>query len=151
MSRDAQGQRVLIASDHAGFVLKETLRAMLQQDGYEVADLGVDSATASSDYPDQAHRLCDGITAGEAPVGILICGSGVGMSIAANRHAGVRAALCADSYTAGVSRMHNNANVLCLGSRVVGVGIAEQIVRTFLGTPFEGGRHQRRIEKLEIK
>jgi ribose 5-phosphate isomerase B len=140
---------ILIASDHAGFELKRKVRAYMEARGLAVCDLGVDSE-ASVDYPDFAHRLAAGISADEGELGILICGTGIGMSMTANRHPGVRAALCHDAYTAEMARRHNDANVLCLGGRVLGAGVAEQVVDVFLGTPFEGGRHQRRVGKIEI-
>lgn len=138
---------ILVASDHAAFELKQRLVAFLREMRHEVDDLGVDG-TDSVDYPDFAHRLADGVERGDGVQGILICGTGLGMSMAANRHAGIRAALCHDAYTAEMARRHNDANVLCLGARVLGIGVAEQIVRVFLSTPFEGGRHQRRVDKI---
>lgn len=139
---------ILIASDHAAFDLKQHLVAFLKEMHHEVHDLGVERVE-SVDYPDFAHRLAEGIQRGDAVQGILICGTGLGMSMAANRHAGIRAALCHDAYTAAMARKHNDANVLCLGARVLGAGVVEQIVRVFLSTPFEGGRHQRRVDKIE--
>ncbi len=139
---------ILIASDHAAFDLKQHLVAFLKEMHHEVGDLGVDQIE-SVDYPDFAHRLAEGVQRGDGVQGILICGTGLGMSMAANRHAGIRAALCHDAYTAAMARKHNDANVLCLGARVLGVGVAEQVVRVFLSTPFEGGRHQRRVDKIE--
>lgn len=140
---------ILVASDHAAFELKQHLVAFLKEMNQEVEDLGVDRIE-SVDYPDFAHRLAEGIERGDAVRGILICGTGLGMSMAANRHTGIRAALCHDAYTAEMTRRHNDANVLCLGARVLGIGVAEQIVTIFLNTPFEGGRHLRRVEKIEI-
>lgn len=140
---------ILIASDHAAFDLKQHLVAFLKEMGHEVKDLGVERIE-SVDYPDFAHRLAEGIDRGDGVQGILVCGTGLGMSMAANRHAGIRAALCHDAYTAAMARKHNDANVLCLGARVLGTGVVEQIVRVFLSTPFEGGRHQRRVDKIEI-
>jgi len=140
---------ILIASDHAAFDLKAHIVAFLKEMNHEVEDLGVERVE-SVDYPDFAHRLAEGIGRGDGAQGILICGTGLGMSMAANRHAGIRAALCHDAYTAAMARKHNDANVLCLGARVLGVGVAEQVVRVFLSTPFEGGRHQRRVDKIEI-
>ena len=104
--------------------------------------------TASTDYPDYAHRVADAVAAGRG-LGLLVCGTGVGMSMAANRHAGVRAALCADTFSARMTRLHNDANVLCLGARVVGGGLAQDIVDAFFGAEFEGGRHARRVSKIE--
>jgi len=140
---------ILIASDHAAFDLKQHLVAFLKGMHHEVDDLGV-RRMESVDYPDFAHRLAEGVGRGDGVQGILICGTGLGMSMAANRHAGIRAALCHDAYTAAMARKHNDANVLCIGARVLGIGVAEQVVRVFLSTPFEGGRHQRRIDKIEV-
>lgn len=140
---------ILIASDHAAFEMKQHLVKFLKELNHQVEDLGVDKME-SVDYPDFAHRLAEGVARGDAVRGILVCGTGLGMSMAANRHAGIRAALCHDAFTAEMTRRHNDANVLCLGARVLGFGVAEQIVRIFLDTPFEGGRHQRRVEKIEI-
>jgi len=139
---------ILIASDHAGFRLKRQLVEFLSDRGETTLDLGVED-DHSVDYPDYAHRLASAIEAGEADRGILICGTGLGMSMSANRHPGIRAALCHDAYTAEYARRHNDANVLCLGGRVLGPGVAEQIVEIFLDTAFEGGRHQRRVDKIE--
>lgn len=136
---------VFIASDHAGFDLKEILKHDIAALGCSVKDLGPKD-TASVDYPDFAHALAKEIS-GNAK-GILICGSGIGMSIAANRHKHIRAALCHNGLEASLTRRHNNANVLCLGARIIGVEVAKDIVKTFLTTEFEGGRHQTRIEKL---
>ncbi len=139
---------ILIASDHAGLELKRHLVGFLGERGLEVRDLGAFDGR-SVDYPDFAHELARRVASGEADRGILICGTGLGMSMAANRHPGVRAALCHDAYTAGMARRHNDANVLCLGARVLGTGVAEQVAAVFLDTPFEGGRHLRRVHKIE--
>ena len=139
---------VLLAADHAGYDLKQDLSRHLVDLGYQVSDLGTDSA-ASVDYPDFAHRLADAIERGEADRGILCCGAGIGMCMAANRHAGVRAANCLDERMASLAREHNDANVLCLGSRLMDADQAKKIVWTFLETPFGGGRHGRRVEKIE--
>lgn len=141
------GRTVVIASDHAGFELKQALVRMLADDGVEVIDLGPDS-TDSVDYPDFGHKLAGQIADGAAETGVLVCGSGIGMSIAANRHAGVRAALCHDGLSARLSRQHNDANVLVLGGRLIGEETARDCLREFLETDFEGGRHARRVEKL---
>ena len=139
---------IVIASDHAGVDLKARIVELVSQIGHEVRDLGpVD--TTSVDYPDFAHAVARAVETGEAERGILVCGTGIGMSLAANRHPQVRAALCHDAFTAEMARCHNDANVLCIGSRSTGPGVAEQIVRIFLETSFEGGRHQRRVEKIE--
>lgn len=140
--------KIIIASDHGGFELKEALREALAGWGVETFDAGCHDAN-SVDYPDYAHQVATAVERGEYDRGVLVCGTGIGMSIAANRHAGVRAALCGDCYSAEMTRGHNDANVLCLGARVVGKGHAIKILRTFLDTPFEGGRHARRLEKLD--
>lgn len=140
---------IVIASDHAGVELKAQIVALVEKTGHEIRDLGPQD-TNSVDYPDYAHAVANAVTANEADRGILICGTGIGMSMSANRHPGVRAALCHDAYTAEMARRHNDANVLCLGARVTGDGVAEQAVRVFLGTDFEGGRHRRRIGLIEI-
>jgi ribose 5-phosphate isomerase B len=139
---------IVIASDHAGVDLKARIVELIGEAGLEVQDLGP-ADTASVDYPDFAHAVAGAVARGEAERGILICGTGIGMSLAANRHPEVRAALCHDAFTAEMARRHNNANVLCIGARSTGPGVAEQIVGIFLETAFEGGRHQRRVEKIE--
>jgi len=140
--------RLAAASDHAGFPLKNHLVAWLSARGHEVIDLGTHSAE-STDYPDFAHEVARRIASGEIERGLLVCGTGIGMSIAANRHAGVRAARCLTEYDARMARAHNDANVLALGERVTGAGLAEAILETFLATAFEGGRHARRVQKIE--
>lgn len=137
-----------IACDHAGLALKEQLKRVLSELGVGFEDLGTTSE-ASTDYPDYAHKLARGIVAGRYDLGMLICGSGIGMSIAANRHPGVRAAVCTESYAARLTRLHNDANVLCLGARIVGPGVAEEILRAFLAGSFEGGRHAARVAKID--
>lgn len=137
--------KVVIGSDHGGFSLKEVILSLLQELGHEILDVGCHDLE-SVDYPGFANLVCDKISSAEADMGILICGTGIGMSMAANKHNGIRAALCSEQYTARMSREHNDANVLCIGERTTGPGIAEEIVRTWLSTPFGGGRHQRRIE-----
>ncbi len=139
---------IVTASDHAGLPLKRLVIRYLADQGLEVEDFGTKDEEAV-DYPDFAHRLAERVAGGEGVRGILICGTGLGMSMAANRHPGVRAALCHDAYTAEMARRHNDANVLCMGARVLGSGVAEQIVDLFLATPFEGGRHERRVCKIE--
>ncbi len=141
---------IVIGCDHAGFALKETCRAHLERAGrHRVVDLGV-FGTDSCDYPRIAHRVAGAVSAGEYPVGILVCGSGLGMSMAANRHRGVRAALCHNLFSARMCRRHNDANILALGGRVTGVDLALEIVDTFLDTGFEGGRHRRRVDQIEV-
>lgn len=141
-------ERLVIACDHGGFALKQSLMEPLARLGVEIVDLGVGSLEPV-DYPDKADELCAAILSGAAERGVLVCGTGIGMSIAANRHKGIRAALCTDPYSAKMSRAHNDANVLCLGGRVIGPGLAEEIVRAFLQGTFEGGRHRRRLDKIE--
>ncbi len=139
---------VAIAADHAGFVLKGELVAVLAANGYQALDLGTDGPE-SVDYPDIAERLVLAIRDGRAARGVLICGTGIGIGMAANRFPGIRAATCANATMARLARAHNDANVLSLGSRVMGVEAARDCLLTFLTTPFDGGdRHQRRIDKL---
>ena len=138
---------VAIASDHAGVVLKETLKAQLLALGFLPEDMGAHSKD-SVDYPDYAEKLCKCILSKKAARGVLICGSGIGMSIAANRHKGIRAALCRSVQDAELSRQHNNANVLCLPARFVSLDVAKECVDAFLTTSFEGGRHQNRVNKI---
>jgi len=139
--------KIAVASDHAGFELKEALRADLVEQGHDVLDLGTNGLD-SVDYPDFGRTAGEAIAAGRAELGVLVCGTGIGISIAANRVPGARTALCHDSTTARLSRGHNDANILALGARVIGVETARDCVRAFLDTPFAGGRHQRRVDKL---
>ncbi len=139
--------RIAIASDHGGFALKQEVLALLRDLGHEVHDLGCDSSQ-SVDYPNFAQAVCDAVGEGKSERGILICGTGIGMSIAANRDRRIRAALCHDAFTARLSREHNDANVLCLGGRVLGSAVALDMVGIFVDTPFSGGRHQRRIDLM---
>lgn len=148
MSVHASAMRIVVGSDHAGSSLKRALVERLGARGWTVEDVGTHDER-SCDYPDFAHALARRVTAGTAALGLLVCGSGVGMSIAANRHAGVRAVVCSEPYSAAMARRHNDANVLCLGSRVVGLGLAEQILDAFLEGAFEGGRHALRVGKIE--
>jgi ribose 5-phosphate isomerase B len=137
-----------LGSDHAGLALKESLKPLLSRLNVTFEDLGTHTPD-STDYPDYAHAVAKGIEAGRFQVGLLVCGTGLGMSMAANRHRAVRAALCTDSYCARMARKHNDANVLCLGARVVGGGLAEEILEAFLSTGFEGGRHAGRVQKID--
>jgi ribose 5-phosphate isomerase B len=139
---------IVIASDHAGVEMKSQIVAVVGEAGHDIRDLGPADAT-SVDYPDFAHLVAEAVATGEAERGVLICGTGIGMSMTANRHPLVRAALCHDAFTAEMARRHNDANVLCFGARSTGPGVAEQMVRIFLETPFDGDRHQRRVEKIE--
>ena len=139
--------RIALGADHAGYPLKEHLSSFLRDLGHEVRDLGTSSGE-SVDYPDFAASVARSVASGESERGILVCGTGVGIAMAANKHPKVRAAPCNDLYTARMARAHNDANVLALGGRVVGEGLAEDIVRTFLETEWEDGRHRRRVEKI---
>lgn len=140
---------IILGSDHAGFDLKEACKAHLEGlPDYSVTDIGVFSRD-SADYPKVANKLSQAVARGEYSFGILICGTGLGMSIVANRNKGIRAALCHNLYTARMSRLHNNANILAMGGRVIGEGLALEMVDLFLSTPFEGGRHQLRLDQID--
>ncbi len=139
--------KIVIGADHGGFELKQEIAALLVEEGHIVHDVGCHSLD-SVDYPDFADRVVSAITSGEFENGILICGTGIGMSIAANRNRKIRAAVCHDEYTAAMSREHNNANILCLGARVLKQEEAKKIVRVWLGSHFTGGRHQLRVSKF---
>ncbi|HBK85600.1 MAG TPA: ribose 5-phosphate isomerase B [Firmicutes bacterium] len=139
--------KVAIASDHGGFSLKEELRTSLTDWGIQVLDKGCHSPE-SVDYVDYAAQAVEAVLGGECERAILICGTGIGMSIAANKFPGIRAALCHDHFSAQATREHNDSNVLCLGARVIGSSLAESIVKVWLNTEFSGGRHQRRIDKI---
>ena len=144
---ERDGRPVGIASDHGGLALKQVLVERLRQWGLPVEDLGTDT-TASVDYPDFAAKVAEGVAAGRFSLGVLVCGTGLGMSIKANRTRGVRAAVCTSGYMARMARAHNDANVLCLGERLIGQAVAEDCLKVFLETPFDGGRHTRRVELL---
>ncbi len=139
---------IAIACDHGGLELKRVLCRWMDGKNIRYEDLGTDS-TASVDYPVFAHRLAAGVAGGTWEKGVLVCGTGLGMSMAANRHRGIRAAVCTDPYTAEMARRHNEANVLCMGGRMVGPMMAERILETFLLAEFEGDRHSRRIALIE--
>lgn len=139
--------KIAIANDHGGFDLKNFLIKNFDSVPVEWLDLGTDS-TASVDYPDFGYKLADAIEAGKADFGVAICGTGIGISIALNRRADIRAGLCTDTTMARLTRLHNDANVLCLGARIIGEEVAKDILRVFLTTEFEGGRHCGRVEKL---
>ena len=141
--------KFFIATDHAGVAIKPAVIALLKGMGHEVFDLGPFN-NERVDYPDYAHALCLEVLKNQGTQGILICGSGIGMSLAANKHIGIRAALCHDAYTAQMARAHNDANVLCFGERIVGLGVVESILNAWCATSFEGGRHALRVEKLEL-
>ncbi|MGD8860735.1 MAG: ribose 5-phosphate isomerase B [Myxococcales bacterium] len=138
-----------MGSDHAGLELKQALRPVAEELGFEVKDVGTHD-TASCDYPDFAHAVARGVAAGDYRFGVLVCGTGLGMSYAANRHRDIRAALCTETFAARMSREHNDANVLCMGARVIGAGVAGDVLRAFLTSEFEGGRHARRVAKIEL-
>ena len=138
---------VAIASDHAAFDLKAALVLWLREEGHEVRDLGPDS-TASVDYPDYGYRLAEAIAAGEATKGIALCGSGIGISIAVNRHPAARCALVSEVLSARLAREHNDANVIALGARLIGIEMAKACIVTFLNAEFDGGRHVHRVDKL---
>ena len=140
--------KIAIGSDHGGYEYKEQIVSHLKEKGYECVDVGTYS-TDSCDYPVIARAVTTKITTGEADRGILICGTGIGMSIVANKVNGIRAALCGDTFSARASRAHNNSNVLCLGERVIGINLAMDIVDIWLESKFEGGRHQRRVDMME--
>jgi len=137
-------EKIAIGSDHAGFRLKEFVKKLLQEKGFEVIDVGTYSEERCH-YPEYAKKVAQMVSNGEVPRGILVCGSGIGMSIVANKFKGVRAALCHNIYSAKFSRLHNDSNVLCLGGRVTGEDLTREIVETWLNTPFEGGRHSERL------
>lgn len=139
--------KLAIGSDHAGFKLKEKIKAQLLAEGHELVDLGCHS-TDSTDYPDYGYAVSRAVARGEFEKGILVCSTGIGMSMTANKVAGIRAALCHDLFTAEMSRKHNDANVLALGASCVGEKLGVEIVETWLASPFEGGRHQRRVNKI---
>ena len=138
---------IAIGSDHGGYLLKEEIKKHLKEKGYEFKDFGTDS-TASCDYPVYAEKVCRAVQSGECEKGILICGTGIGMSMCANKCKGIRAAVCGDHFSAEFTRKHNNANVLCLGARVIGAGVAMQLLDIFLTTEYEGGRHEKRVEMM---
>jgi len=140
---------VAVAADHAGYEMKDLLKADLVELGLEVLDLGTNGPD-SVDYSDFGHAMGEAIGSGKASRGLIVCGSGIGISIAANRHPGVRAALCHDGLTAKLSRQHNDANVLALGARIVGIATARDAVTSFFTTEFEGGRHEGRVRKIEL-
>lgn len=139
--------KISIGSDHAGYILKDFIVDYLKQNQHTITDFGCNSAE-SVDYPDYAHKVCVDFIHKKSNYGILICGTGIGMSMAANKVAGVRAALCKDVYSAEMTRKHNNANILCLGARNTDPNIITEIVDTFLNTDFEGGRHETRVKKF---
>ncbi len=141
-------KKIVLGADHGGYELKNHIKSHLEARGFEVTDVGTNSAE-SCDYPIFASHLCQKLQNGEAELGILVCGTGIGMSMAANKHRGIRAACCSDTFSARLTRNHNNANVLCLGARVVGAGLALDLVDAFVDAEFEGDRHTRRLSLIE--
>lgn len=141
-------KKIVIGSDHAGYEMKNVIIRHLSERGFTVLDVGTDS-TDSCDYPIFADALCKKIQLGECELGILVCGTGIGMSIAANKHKGIRAACCSDTYSAKLTREHNDANVLCFGARVIGEGLAQDLVDIFVDTEYAGGKHARRVAMLD--
>ena len=137
---------IAIGCDHAGVEMKKAIIEALSAQGFEFKDLGTDGEPC--DYPVIAEKICNEVLSENCEKGILICGTGIGMSIAANKFKGIRAALCSDSFSAKFTRLHNNSNVMCLGARVLGCGLAAELAEIFLTTSFEGGRHQRRIDLI---
>ena len=142
--------KLAIGGDHAGFEYKEKLKAYLQSQGHEVKDFGPFS-DASADYPDFVHPAATSVESGESQFGVLICGSGQGVTMTANKHQGIRAALCWSTDLAEVTRQHNDSNMICIAARFIAYELAERIVEKFIHTDFEGGRHQRRIDKISCQ
>ena len=140
--------KIIIGNDHSAVEMKNELKTFLENLGHEVENVG-SNETSSVDYPVFAKAVCKKVLENENSIGIAICGTGIGISIACNKVKGIRAALCSESFSAMMTRKHNNANVLCLGARVTGIELAKDIVKTFITENFEGGRHQRRIDMLE--
>ena len=140
--------KIAVASDHGGFALKELVKKHLEERKLEVVDLGTHSEE-SVDYPIYGKRCAEAVASGEADLGVVCCGTGIGMSMAANKHAGIRAAACENTFSARMTRMHNNANVRCMGERVIGPGLACDMVDLFTDTDFEGGRHEGRVAMLD--
>ncbi|HJA70068.1 MAG TPA: ribose 5-phosphate isomerase B [Candidatus Lachnoclostridium stercoravium] len=139
--------KIAIGNDHSAVEMKNEIKAFLESKGYEVIDEGTNT-TESCDYPIYGEKVGRAVVDGEADLGIAICGTGLGISLAANKVKGVRACVCSEPYTARMSRQHNNCNVLCFGARVIGIELAKMIVEEWLNTPFEGGRHQRRVDMI---
>jgi ribose 5-phosphate isomerase B len=148
MTESSSPKRIIIGCDHAAYHLKETLKSAMTDQGIEVTDVGTYSET-SLDYPQTGKTVAEKISSGEFERGILICGTGLGMSMVANKYPHVRAALCNDLFSAAMSRRHNDANILVMGGRVIGDILAQEILKTWLQTPFEGGRHQRRLDMFD--
>lgn len=147
MEKTDQRKTIAIGSDHAGYAYKSSIIHWLARNGYDVIDAGPDSE-ASTDYPDHVHPVANAVERGEAYLGIIICGSGNGAAMTANKHQGIRAALCWNTELASLARQHNDANILSIPARFVPEAVAMAMVQTFLETPFEGGRHQKRVDKI---
>jgi len=141
--------KIAAGADHGGYAIKEAVVRRLRSQGHEVVDVGTTSGDVSVDYPDFGHKVAAMVASGEAERGLLVCGTGLGICMSANRHRGVRAADCVTPYLAEMARRHNDANVLCLGGRTTGPSVAIQILDLFLSTPFDGGRHERRVAAIE--
>ena len=141
-------KKIVVGADHGGFELKNIIKAHLESKGFEVIDVGT-NAPDSCDYPIYASKACAHVLNGEAELGILVCGTGIGMSMAANKHKGIRAACCSDTFSARLTRLHNNANFLCIGARVLGQGLALDLVDNFINAEFEGDRHTKRLSLIE--
>jgi ribose 5-phosphate isomerase B len=140
--------KIIIGCDHAGLDLKLEILSLFTDMQMDFVDAGVDCAK-SADYPDLGEKVAEAVSSGKADRGMLICGTGIGMSIVANKYPGIRAALCNDLFTAKMSRLHNDANIIVIGGRIVGKDLAKEIVRVWFATPFEGGRHQHRLDKIK--
>lgn len=147
MEKTDQRKTIAIGSDHAGYAYKSSIMHWLARNGYDVIDAGPDSE-ASTDYPDHVHPVANAVERGEAYLGIILCGSGNGAAMTANKHQGIRAALCWNTELASLARQHNDANILAIPARFVPEAVAMAMVQTFLETPFEGGRHQKRVDKI---
>jgi ribose 5-phosphate isomerase B len=147
MEHNNHKELIAVGSDHAGYQFKTSIVQWLKENGYEVFDAGTDSE-ASTDYPDHIHPVADAVEDGEAKLGIILCGSGNGAAMTANKHQGIRAALCWNTELASLARQHNDANILAIPGRFVDEELALDMVKVFLKTPFEGGRHQRRVDKI---
>ncbi|MBK8831791.1 MAG: ribose 5-phosphate isomerase B [Saprospiraceae bacterium] len=148
MKEQGENKTIAIGSDHAGYVYKAAIAHWLSRNGYDIIDAGPDSE-ASTDYPDHVHPVADAVEKGDAYLGIILCGSGNGAAMTANKHQGIRAALCWNNELASLARQHNDANILAIPARYVPEAVALSMVQTFLETPFEGGRHQKRVDKIK--
>ena len=147
MNEESKNKTIAIGSDHAGYVYKAAIAHWLSRNGYDIIDAGTNSE-ASTDYPDHVHPVADAVEKGDAYLGIILCGSGNGVAMTANKHQGIRAALCWNNEIASLARQHNDANILAIPARFVPEAVALSMVQTFLETPFEGGRHQKRVDKI---